>query len=261
MQKKILVIILTALVLLSGSTLGFSAVYRVRDLTLNLSCVTQEACAEGEKLQKALEEAYEKRSMFTVKEKEANKVLAQYPYFCLSKFEKSYPQRLIITVTENAEIYAVEKEAGKEYLILGSDGTLLEIREDYSNTLNGAANVLLKGIHVTGTFGEIPTGDDCFITMLTICQSFSEKLDGIRRNVVSVEVIRRVPELLFKVTMREGVAIYFNAPGEYTEEKVAKAVLVYQSLQQDEKLTGRIYIFENAGEVLYQYSSVDEFSN
>ena len=94
-----------------------------------------------------------------------------------------------------------------------------------------------------------------------MCQSFSSQLDGVRRNVVSVEVIRREPDLLFKVTMREGVVIYFNTPADFTEEKVTEAVRVYQSLQQDEKLTGRIYILENAGQILSQYSPVDEFKN
>ena len=228
-------------------------------MTVNLSCVTQEARAEGEKLQKALEETYQSHSMFFVDETEAQAVLAEYPYFRLSSFEKSYPKRLIINVTENAEIYAIEKEAGKQYLILGSDGTLLEIRDSYVNALNGEENVLLKGVNVSGVFGAIPAGDDCFATMLTMCQSFSEKLDGIRRNVVSIEVMRRNPEVLFKVTMREGVVIYFNTPAEYTEEKVSEAIRVYQSLKQEEKLTGRIYILANNGEILSQYSPVDEF--
>jgi len=260
MRKKILVIVLPALVLLSGATLGFSAVYRVEDVTLNLSFVTEEARAEGEKLQAELETAYARRSTFFAKENEANEVLANYPYFHLTAFEKSYPKRLILTVTENAEIYAVEKEAGKAYLILGADGTLLETREHYINALNGDENVLLKGVAVTEELGKIPTGDDCFATMLAMCHSFSEKLDGVRRNVVSVEVIRREPELLFKVTMREGVVIYFNAPADYTDEKVTEAVGVYQALQQDEKLTGRIYILEKSGEILSQYSPVDEFN-
>ena len=261
MRKKLLVIILTLLVLLSGTVLGLSAVYRVNDVTVNLSCVTHEAREEGEKLQKALEETYYNHSMFFANEEEAQEVLEQYPYFRLSSFEKSYPKRLMISVTENAEIYAVEKEAGKQYLILGADGTLLEIRDTHVNALNGEENVLIKGVTVTENLGEIPTGDHCFATILTMCQSLSNQLDGIRRNVVSIEVTRRTPEVVFKVTMREGVVIYFNQPASYTEEKVVEAVSVYRSLQQDEKLTGRIYILEREGEILSQYSPVDEFSN
>ena len=260
MRKKILVIVLTALLLLSGTALGLSAVYRIKDVTVHLSCVTQEAREEGERLQDALENAYKNKSTFFASEKEARDVLAEYPYFRLSAFEKSFPKRLIISVTENAEIYAVDNGVNG-YLILGEDGTLLEVRETHINVLNGEENVLMRGINVSADLGSVPQGDDCFVTMLSMCQAFSNHLDGIRRNVVSVEVMRRQPEVMFKVTMREGVVIYFNAPMAYTEEKVAEAVRVYQGLQQDEKLTGRIYILESEGEILSQYSPVDEFGN
>lgn len=260
MRKKIWIIALTVLVFLSAGLLGFSAVYRVKDVTVNVSYVTQEARAEGEKLQQALEEVYKNDGMFFVDEEKALEILVDYPYFRLSNFEKSNPKRLIIDVTENAEIYAVEKKAGKEYLILGADGTLLEIRDVPANVLNREENVLLKGVNVTVEIGKIPEGDDCFTTVLTMCQSFSAKLDGIRRNVLSVEVYRRSPEVLFKVVMREGVAIYFKAPASFTEEKVVEAVRVYQSLQQEQKLTGWIYIFESEGKIFSQYSPVDEFA-
>lgn len=261
MRKKILIIILTVLVFLSGIALGISAVYRVNEVTVNVSYVTPEARTAGEELQAKLEEVYKEDAMFFADEDKAREILVQYPYFQLSGFEKSYPKRLVISVVENAEMYAVEKEAGKSYFILSSDGTVLEARDHYVNLLNGKENILMKGLNVEGELGSVPAGDDCFATMLSMCQSFSQKLDGAQRNVKSVEVIRRTPELLFKVTMREGVAIYFNAPTALTEEKVAEAVLVYQSLKQDEKLTGRIYISEKEGKVLSQYSPIDEFTN
>ena len=47
-------------------------------------------------------------------------------------------------MTPRTKIYAVEKEAGKSYLILGADGTLLESRDTYINALNGEENVLLN---------------------------------------------------------------------------------------------------------------------
>ncbi len=261
MRKKIWIIILTVLVFLSGTMLGISAVYRVKDVTVNVSYVTAEARAAGEQLQTELEEIYKNDATFFADEDKARAVLAKYPYFQLSDFEKSYPKRLVISVVENAEMYAIEKEQGKKYFILSSDGTLLEVRENYVNLLNGKENILLKGLDVEAELGNLPTGDGCFNVMLTMCQSFSKKLDGAQRNVTAVEVLRRSPQWLFKVTMREGVAIYFHAPAVLTEEKVTEAVRVYQSLKQEEKLTGRIYISENEGAVLSQYSPIDEFIN
>ena len=258
MRKKLLIIILTVLVFLSGTALGVSAVYRVDSVTVNVSYVTSKASTAGEQLQKQLEEVYQKDAIFFADEDKAQEILAQYPYFQLSNFERVYPKRLVIDVVENAEMYAVEKEAGKSYLILRSDGTLLEQRADYINRLNGKENILFKGIDVGGEIGDVPTGDDCFTVMVMMGQTFSKQLDGGQRNVVSIEVLRRSPEWLFKVTMREGVSIYFHEPAVLTEEKVLEAVHVYQALKDVEKLTGRIYISENQGTILSQYSPIDE---
>jgi hypothetical protein len=85
-------------------------------------------------------------------------------------------------------------------------------------------------------------------------------LNGIRTNVVSVEVLRRTPETIFKITMREGVNVYIGTPEAYTEEKVQKAVNEYLSLTYEEKLSGRIILFENSGQIYASYSAVDEFA-
>ena len=260
MRKKFWVILLTVLVFISGTILGISAVYRVDDVTVNVSYVTEEAKAEGEKLQKDLEEAYERSSIFFAKENKTQEVLSKYPYFRITSFEKSYPKRLIIGVAEYAELYAIEKTVGEEYFILGADGTVLDIRNTHVNALNGETNVLWKGLTVTAENGSIPTGDECFSTVLNLCNKLSEKLQGIRRNVVSVEVLYRNPETVFCIQMKEGVKIYVKAPQTMTNEKVEAAVNEYLSLASEKKLTGRILITENEGQILHSYSPIDEFA-
>jgi len=259
MRKKLWVILLTVLVFLSGTALGLSAVYRVNEVTVNVSYVSEEARAEGEKLQKELQNVYDGSSMFFAKGNKAQEVLSNYSYFRISSFEKSYPKRLIITVVEHAELYAVEDEGSGKYYILDADGTALDIRDTHVNSLNSEANVLLKGLFVNVQKGEMPTGDDCFSTMMTLCNQLSKELQGIRRNVVSVEVLYRNPETIFCVLMKEGVKIYMKAPQAMTEEKVKTAVTEYLSLASDEKLTGRILITENNGQILHSYSPNDEF--
>lgn len=261
MRKKLWTILLTVFVFLSGTALGISTVYRVSDVTVNVSYVTEEAKKEGEALQARLEEVYQKSSIFFVNEKKAEEVLKDYPYFRLSDFEKSYPKRVIVSVTEDAEIYAIEKTAGKEYYVLSADGTFLDTRDTYKNSLNGEENVVLKGLNVAVESGKLPTGDGCFTSMLSICQNLSKQLNGIRTNVVSVEVLRRSPETIFKITMREGVKVYISAPEAYAEEKVQKAVNEYLSLTYEEKLSGRIILFENSGQIYASYSAVDEFES
>ena len=260
MRKKFWTILLTAFVFLSGSALGISTVYRVENVTVNVQYVTADAKAEGERLQAKLEEAYQGNSTFFAKQKTAEEVLTANPYFRLTSFEKSYPKRLVIDLVEKAEIYAVEKTAGEEYYLLSSDGVVLDIRNGYKNPSNGEEPVLLKGLTATAEIGKIPTGDGYLTDMLALCDEFSTQLNGIRSNVVSVELIRREPEIVLSVTMREGVRIYLINPGAQTAEKVACALTKYFALSDAEKMSGRILLIENSGEIYADYSKMDDFT-
>ena len=258
MRKKLWTILLTAFVFLSGTALGLSTVYRVQDVTVNVSYVTDEARAEGETLQMLLQDAYKGNATFFAKRETADEVMKNYPYFRITGFEKSYPKRLIIDVMENAEVYAVERSEG-EYYVLSADGVVLDVRDTHVNPLNGEANVKLKGLNADLEKGAVPTGDDCFAPMLALCQQFSESLNGIRSNVDTVELIRRSPEVILAVTMREGVRIYISNPSALTKEKTAVALGKYFTLTAEEKTTGRILLFENSGKIFSDYASVDEF--
>ena len=121
MRKKLWTILLTVFVFLAGSMLGISTVYRVDTVTVNVNYVTGVAKDEGAKVQILLQETYQGASTIFAKQKAAEKVLEEYPYFRITGFEKSYPKRLVIELTENAEVYAIEKTAGAEYYILNAE--------------------------------------------------------------------------------------------------------------------------------------------
>ncbi len=257
-QKKFWVILLSAILFLSGALLGFSAVYRVEKVTLESYLVSDEAKVQAETLQERLEEAYVRESIFFANEDEAREIMKEFPYFRLVGFEKSHPNRLIVKITEDAEVYAVEtKDTG--YYILGEDGTVLGSRETPENVLNGAENVILKGLSVVGENGKLPTGDLHFNSVLTLCKELSSLFGGIRGNVVSVEVFTREPETIYRVTMREGVKLYFGAPAQKTREKAEAAVEAYRGLTDEQKLSGRIVISANGEEIFTDYLSRDEF--
>ena len=137
-----------------SAVLGVSTVYRIEKVTVEASLVSEEAKAESEHLQKELEELYQRDSIFFAGTDKAKSLLQSYPYFRITGFEKSYPKRLVIELTENAEVYAIEKTAGAEYYILNADGVVLEIRGEHVNQLNKEENVLLKGLNVTAKKGE-----------------------------------------------------------------------------------------------------------
>lgn len=258
MQKKLWVILLTALIFLSVSVLGISAACRVEQVTLNASLVTKEAKPQADELQNRLNEAYDKDSVFFADDAKAREILKEFPYFHITVFEKSYPNRLIIKVVEDAEVYAVEKTAGEEYYILGADGTVLDIRSTPVNPLNGEENVILKGLNVTAENGQQPAGDEYFLSVLNLCEEISSVLGGIRRNAVTVEVFARGPEPIFAITMREGVKLYIGTPDVATKEKVEKALGAYMGLTNEQKTSGRIAVSNKNGEILCSYSANDE---
>ena len=261
MQKKLWVILLTVIVFLSGATLGISTVYRVDSVTLNTWLVSDEAKEAATLLQTQLEQEYEKDSIFFVNDKKAEEVVKAFPYFRISAFKKSYPNRLIIDVTENAEVYAIEVVEEEEYYILASDGTTLGRRNTHVNGLNGEENVILKGLNVTAVSGEVPKGDECFLSVLELCQELSLLFDGIRRNVVSVEVYTRAPEMIYRIVMREGVCVYIGNPTAFMKEKTLEAVNAYTGLSNEQKTRGQIVVSDNNGEIFTSYSEKDLFLN
>lgn len=264
MQKKnVLVILLTIVVFLSAVVLGVTTVYRVDTVTLNASVVSKAAKVEAEALQERLIKAYEKQSVFSVNSKKAEEIMKEFPYFRMTGFEKAYPNRIIISTTEDAEIYAIPvTEDETSYYILGLDGSVLGIRETYVNRLDGADNLLIKGLTVTGEKGKIPTGDDFFAAVIMLLRNASETLGGVRRNAMLVEVIRMTSsaeESIIRITMREGVKLYIGNLSVLTEEKANAAFNKYLSLSDEERLTGRIAVSDRAGEVIISYAEKDEF--
>lgn len=258
MRKKFWTILLTLIVFLSGAMLALSTVYRVETVTVNVQYVTEEAKTKGEVLQAHLEEAYEGVSTFFVKQETADEVLKEYPYFRLISFEKSFPKRIVIDVVENAETYAVKK-AENEYYILSSDGVVLDIRDTYVNALTDEENVILTGLNIAAEKGQMPLGDECFVEVLATCQALSTKLNGIRANVVSVELMHRTPETVLAVTMREGVKIYLVNSAERTAKKIEVALAKYFSLSDEEKMCGRILLIESSEGFYADYSKVTDF--
>ena len=112
---------------------------------------------------------------------------------------------------------------------------------------------------VEGEKGGFLAGDDCWQTMFLLCKTMNESLGGIRSNVLSVEVISRAPETFYVIKMREGVKVYVGSPSIMTVEKVKSAMNKYMVLSDAERMTGRLTVRDNDGEVFVSYSWEDEF--
>ncbi len=218
MTKKALTILLTALLFLSAVTLGGTTVFRVSDVAVSVTVVSQEAKTEVTQLKEDLEALYKEKNIFSVQESDMMELMANYPYFRIEEFEKVYPDRIIVTLEEEAEVYAVENADGS-YYILGATGTVLAERNVLANRLDKAENVCIKGVSVSGEKGGLLSGDACWQSLFVLCKTMDETLGGIRSNVVSVQVLARSPETFYLITMREGVQIYVGNPFAMTEER------------------------------------------
>ena len=236
-KRNIIAIILTAVIFVAAVVLGVSTVYRVNAVTLDVSLVSEAAKAEADELQKLLLKRYEDESIFSVKENDAEEDFAQFPYFRMTSFKKAYPNRLVISASEDTEVFAVEND--------------------------GEYNIIVKGLSASGKRGEIIGGDECIPLLLTVFEAASGILGGVRSNVVSVEVMRpttSAEDTSFCLTMREGVKAYIRNPGTLTVVKAEKFAEFYLSLEDTERLGGRIEVTDDAvnpGNVRVFYSKND----
>ena len=253
-KKKLIVIILTALVFISSAVLGIATVYRVREVTVIASVVSTEAKEEEQALKARLEEAYNKDSIFFANEGEAEKILEEFPYFQITSFEKDYLNRIVIELTEDAEVYAVEAGDG-EYYILSVNGTVLEKRASSQNRLEEKENLIITGLDVSGEKGKKLNGGETLEAILLFCNQMSETLDGLRNNVVSLCVEKLTQgqdasrqEIQFKIQMVEGVVIYVNLPMERTVDKAIAAANEYMKLPDNQKIKGELRVFEGTGD-------------
>ena len=115
--RNVVAVILTAIVFLSAAALGVSNVYRVDAVTLDVSVISDAAREEADALQKNLLGRYEKDSIFFASEREAEEEFAAFPYFRMVSFRKEYPNRLVISASEDAEVFAAAREDGSYYIL------------------------------------------------------------------------------------------------------------------------------------------------
>lgn len=238
-MKRIITVVLTAVLFVAAVVLGVNSVYRVTEVGLDINFVSEEAKAEAEELKARLLETYDKRSVFDVAQEDSDAVFAEFSYFRLTAFEKQFPNKIKIEATEDAEVFAVA--SGESYYILGLDGTILSIRENSLNRSDGKPNVLIEGLEVSGENGKVCEGEK-FTKLLPFLQQFSSCLNGLRSNVVKIEYrVYGGNVEQYDFTMREGVKLMLQKAEEFVEEKANLAAQKYLGLKDVELLSGYLY--------------------
>ena len=264
--KKALVIILTVLVFLSCAALGFSSVFRIDSVQVNPVTVSAAANEEAQEIQTLLLDAYKTENTFTANDEKAREIVNNFPYFRFVSFKKSYPNRIVVEIAEDAEVYAVENTAGG-YYILNAEGTVLGVRDSYLNRSDETGtqyNVLLSGFSATGNKGETLIGTGNYPYLLSMCKKVDDVLGGIRRNVISASIQGGAsPEtVVLKLSMREGVHVYLRNPSVLLNEKTETVISYYlaqdgEGLTDQQRTNGSLVVYETGNTVKCVYSAQD----
>ena len=244
-KKSLTTILLTAVLFLSACFLTVTSIYRVSAITLEISVISEEAKQETEELEKAIAKRYKKESIFSVGRKQAEEEFEKYPHLRITRFQKSYPNRLIIKGAEDSEVYALESENG--YYILGGDGTVLCERNTLKNRSDGQDNLLLDGLHLTPQKGQIPM-DNEFSIVLDFCKELDVSLGGIRANITSVVLEKptsRPEDAVLVLTAREGVKMVVYNPSVNTELKAENLSAYYETMETVDRLSGTVYVSDD----------------
>ena len=241
-MKKFFVIILTVLTFLSAAFIGVANVYRTDGVVLEAKMFSGAAKSEAAAIQVELQAAYMGESTIFAEDDLAKQVIEKYPYFRLTKFEKRYPNLLVIEATEDMEVFAVQ--AGEEYFILSETGTILDVRADSNNRMDGEPNVVITGALPSGGVGDTVAGAG-FAETLKICALMAERLNGVRSNIERIEFDGVEKGGRIFLCMREGVKICLVHAHLLTEEKGVALTEAYLSMQVEQRLTGFLHVTES----------------
>ena len=233
-MKKIITIVLTAILFISAVALGVNSVYRVSEVALEINFVSEEAKQEAEELEARLSAVYDKRSIFESKKEDSENVFAEFPYFRLTGFKKEYPNKIVVEATEDAEVFAVANGLGG-YFILALDGTILSVRESSLNRSDGAPNILIEGVEISGEKGMVCASEK-MVKLLPFVKALSSRLNGLRANVTKIEYTVYGGNVeQYNFSMREGVTLMLQKADEFVEEKASKVVEKYTTLEDRER--------------------------
>ena len=254
MAKKVIVIILSVLLFISATCLGVATVFRVKGVAVEASMVSKVAEDEAREIKTRLEEAYMREGILFIDDTAAKEIVEKYPYFRITAFEKAYPDKLVVKIAEDAEVYAVQS-GDESYYLLNAKGEILGKRKDYANRFDQEPNLRIKGVEVSTQDGKTLTGDDCYAAILTLLKKADELLGGVRRNATEAEVLRRSPETIIRIQMREGVELCIVNPQEQAEKKAEMAINKYLSLTDSQRLGGCVIVSSGVNDVVVDYTA------
>lgn len=243
MKKKSLVVIISAVILVCSVLLGANTVFSVAKIEVSYGLVTSQAYGDAQNAQKELEKKYIGKNILFLSEKKVAAEFDGYTYLSVTKIEKKFPDKIILSVTERTEVYALE---GKEiFYMTDAEGEVLRTDSVNENRADGEANFLVSGFKETnGDFSK----DENFSYAMDVCTLADETLNGIRSSLLSLQVVSPTSDASdteFVILTREGVRIHIGNPAVLAVEKMQKALERYLGLSDGERTGGNIYALDS----------------
>ncbi|MBQ9081352.1 MAG: hypothetical protein IJY26_01795 [Clostridia bacterium] len=251
-SKRKLVVIISVILFLAVLLLGANTVFSVSQIEIAYVVSSEQAKNDSFALQSELEEAYVGNNIFFIKQEDVTSRFAPYSYLQVKSFEKSYPNKLKLTVEEKMETFALSAVEGEKivYYMTDLQGRILRKKDANVNNVDGRENFLIEGLRYSGNGFS---GDGNFSTVMSACAKMEELTGGIRTCLTQMTVF--VPtsnpadsELIVKT--REGVTIHIVNPSVLTVEKTEAVMEYYFSLSTADKLYGDIYVLDSNGSVV-----------
>ncbi|MBO5525801.1 MAG: FtsQ-type POTRA domain-containing protein [Clostridia bacterium] len=266
MNKKIVVVLCSAVVFFAAAVLGFGISMSVNEYTVTGTIYSDEAKENVAKAQESINERLGTNLLF-VSEQEFYDVFSAYPYLSVLSVEKKFPDKVIVTIEEKMEVYAVSCADGT-YCMADRDGVILAISSVNQNNLDERQNVLLEGFSVAspvlgGKLGETVAvtfagkeNNGFFTRCIRVLDAFHDAVGGLRacaEKVVCVSPTLNEKDENVTVLSYDGVSISIDHLSYYGEEKALAAARLFDSLSDTNKLFGTINaVDDSSGESYFR---------
>ena len=247
MRAKKLIILYAVVLFLVVFAVTFNCVCSIArfDVTFEVSSMGQQAKAVQEKLEKE----YGGKSYLFFSEEDVQNVVLELGggYLEVENFSKTFPNVIHAEVREKYEELSLK--LGDKYYAVDKENTVLAVNDTAVNNVAGS-NVAVYGIafavpEVGDTLTVAAEDEAAFAAVRSAYKKMDEILGGARVNVSAMRFSREFEGLEYGGTdlyieMREGVCVWIPDPLENAEDKIGKAMDMYLSLSDAQRMYGYI---------------------
>lgn len=254
MRHAKLLIVLCTVAVISFTVLCVRAVFSVSDIVVEYSVYDS---VEAERTDELLNRYYGSSLLF-LKTSEVGNLIADNTTLKVESVNKKFPNKLEIKLKQRKEQYAVPVSDG--YCILDDEYTVIDFRDSSINSNDGLGNIVLNFGNDEFDSSALKMRSQIDVGNAELLNAVTVMLDGIdspRDYVTSVRLEKTIEQGNFRVyfTMMEGVEIEVRKVLERPEDKINLGFKKYLSLNDSEKLSGKVAAYQLAdGEIVAVYT-------